>query len=466
MFLKLHNINKLFLKGAQAFARAERQGVHIDIEFCERQIKLTKKKIKHHQKKLQKTELIHTWRKRYGSKMNIDSNVQMANILYCDMGIEPLKKTSSGRGSTDEATLSKIKIDGIEDILTIRKLKKAKSTYLDNYMRIHVNGIIHPSLCLHTAITGRSSCQSPNLQNVPARNKSIMNMVRGAIIPRIGRQLLEVDFSSLEVMIAACYHKDPTMLKYLNNPKSDMHGDMAQQIFQIKNFNKKLESHSTLRKAAKNAFVFPQFYGDYYGNNAIGLCEWVKLPQREWSENDGMLIDIDGEMIHIGEHLINQGIKSFDGFLNQLKRIEEHFWNKRFPKYKKWREDWWANYQKTGEFSMFTGFRCKGIMGKNDAVNYPVQGAAFHCLLWSFIRMDQIIIEKGWDTKLILQIHDSMLFDTNPKELDEVVQTIYDVTCKQLPKAWKWITVPLDVEAEVCEVNDPWSKKKEYRRVV
>jgi DNA polymerase I-like protein with 3'-5' exonuclease and polymerase domains len=98
-------------------------------------------------------------------------------------------------------------------------------------------------------------------------------------------------------------------------------------------------------------------------------------------------------------------------------------------------------------------------MGKNDSINYPVQGAAFHCLLWSFIELDKTISGHKWDSKLIGQIHDSMILDVNPDELDIVTSYIRKITCEDLPKAWDWLIVPMDVEIEVCPVDGSWLDK-------
>ncbi|KKL05637.1 hypothetical protein LCGC14_2604030, partial [marine sediment metagenome] len=120
--------------------------------------------------------------------------------------------------------------------------------------------------------------------------------------------LLEVDYSGLEVRIAACYHQDPNMLKYINNPASDMHGDMAKQIFKLPKLDKAITEHKVLRDAAKNGFVFPEFYGDYYKNCAESMaCNWGELPQSRWKEGQGIKMP-EG---YLSDHLIAKGIKSY-----------------------------------------------------------------------------------------------------------------------------------------------------------
>jgi DNA polymerase I-like protein with 3'-5' exonuclease and polymerase domains len=102
-------------------------------------------------------------------------------------------------------------------------------------------------------------------------------------------------------------------------------------------------------------------------------------------------------------------------------------------------------------------------MNKKQVCNYPGQNGGFMCLLWSFIKADEVMRNENWDTKLIGQIHDSILLDVLPSELEHVIETLYRITCSDLPKAWKWINVPLDVEMELCEVDQPWSKKKKFQ---
>jgi len=444
---------ELIHKGALALARAERAGIRIDIPYCQQQKKVLTKQVTELTKQVTESKFYHRWRHIYGDKTNIDSNNQLSHILYKVMKIEAPKQTESGQGSTDEDTLSQIDIPELKIILEIRKLKKLRDTYLDAFERENYEGYIHPFFNLHTVKTFRSSSDSPNFQNIPKRDKEAMTICRRALYPRPGHQLIEADFSGLEVSISTCYHRDPVMLAYLNNKKSDMHLDMAKQIFIYEVLNKAIPSNYRMRQASKNGFVFPQFYGDWYRNNAVGICEWVQLPQGKWKKGMGMEME-DGS--HIADHFISVGIKCFDDFVEHLKGVEDDFWNNRFKVYKQWKDAWVAKYQAKGSFAMFTGFTCSGVMRRNEVINYPVQGAASHCKLWSLIELDRIMLAEKWDTYILGEIHDSILFDVLPEELDHVKDTILRVTCKDLPAAWKWITVPLNVEIDVYDVDAPW----------
>lgn len=450
------NINAayaLFHEGILALALAEKQGMRIDLEYCKiKEIELTAQ-IATLENKFKECSLFRHWQHSTKGPLNINSNYQLAHFLYNVKKIPPAKFTITGKGATDERALEALNIPELNILLQARKLKKLRDTYLKAFIREQVNGYIHPFFNLHTVLTYRSSSDSPNFQNIPNRDKEAMQTVRKAIFPRVGHQLLELDFKALEVSIAACYHQDPTMLKYLKDTTTDMHRDMAEQIFFIK-FSKCPE-HSLLRSAAKNGFVFPQFYGDYYKNCAIALATtWGKLPEGKWKGTHGIQLP---EGITLGTHMAQHGIDTMDKFITHIKHIENDFWNNRFPVYRDWKEKWWKEYQKKGYINMFTGFSCKEIMGRNDCINYPVQGAAFHCLLWVFIRLSKIIASKKWKSRLIGQVHDSILIDVYPPELKELALTIHLVTTGDLPNNWKWITVPLTVNAEVAGVDESWA---------
>ena len=110
----------------------------------------------------------------------------------------------------------------------------------------------------------------------------------------------------------------------------------------------------------------------------------------------------------------------------------------------------------------FTGFRFSGVMRKNDVTNYPIQSAAFHILLYTFIILDKEMQERDLKTRLIGQIHDSLILDIVPNELKKVVSIMKRIV-EDLPKHFEWICVPMNVEMEICEVDEPWNEKKSYK---
>lgn len=449
----------LFLKGTLALSRAEMCGIRVDTEYCERQKRFLTKKIDRLEQEFKETTFFRHWEHSVRGAVNINSDTQLRHFLYDVKKLKIPKFTYSGKGATDAEALSQLNIPELEILAQRDKLKRLRDVNIDGFLREQVNGVIHPSFSLNLAKTYRSGCSNPNLQSIPIRDEESMLICRKALYPRKGHQLLEVDFSGIEVRVAACYHKDTTMLKYIRDPKSDMHGDMAKQIFRIENFDKKSPDHYILRQAAKNGFVFPEFYGDYYKNCAKNMaCTWGKLGEGRWKSGEG--IPLNGGTI--ADHLISLGITSLKKFEDHLQKIEKDFWTNRFSEYDEWKDRWYSTYKKYGYLTTLTGFTCKEVMSKNDVINYPVQGSAFHCLLQSFIWVDEIMQKEKWDSKLIGEVHDSMLLDIHPDELEHVAKTIKKITTEQLTDRWKWLIIPMDAEMALCPVDKPWAYKEKF----
>jgi DNA polymerase-1 len=460
--MQLLQAYQLLHDGSLALGRAEQAGIRLDREACQYQIDRQTKRINIAETRFQETELAKTWRTKFDARTNYDSPTQLSHILYDVLGYNPPKATKTGKGAADEEALKILGLKELDYLLQIRKLKKIRDTYLIGYLREQVNGFIHPFFWLNTVETYRSSGSSPNLQNVPKRDAESMNIVRSILFPRKGHQLVEVDISGAEVLVACCYHQDPEMIRYLTDPKSDLHADMAAVLFILDSIDKKVPELYTLRQAAKNGFVFPQFYGDYYINCAVNVaCSWGKLPLGKWSEAHGIPLP-NGTL---GKHFIKKGIYSLNDYTEHVKRVEDDFWRRRFPKYNNWRRRWFEDYQDNGYIDLLTGFRCSGLMRRNECINYPVQGAAFHCLLWVLIETDKVMRKEQWESRIIGEVHDSMLLDVHPDELDHVIETVQEIATKKLPSIWKWIIVPFNVEVEVADVDRPWSEIKAYKGV-
>jgi len=449
---------RLFHEGALAFARAERQGLRVDIEYIERKKRVLTRKIERLETEFKDSALFRHWQHTVRGKININSNPQLAYFLYKVKKIKIEKETYSGQGATDDEALRQMNIPELENLLQIRKLRKVRDTYLGAFAREQVNGYVHPFFNLNMAATFRSSSDSPNFQNIPMKDEESMQICRRALFPRPGHQLLEIDFKGMEVSANACYNHDPTLIKYLFDPKSDMHADMAHQIYKVNNFNKSLPEHYTLRQAAKNSFVFPEFYGSYYKNCAIGLlCTWGKLSQGRFHPGEGIPMP-EGTL---ADHLIKVGLSSFNAFESHLKKIEDSFWKERFVVYADWKKSWYNTYKKRGYIDLLTGFRCSGVMDSKQVCNYPGQGTGFHCLLWSFNDLDRTMIKEDWDTRLVSQIHDSVILDVDPKELNSVIDTVQEITTVRLAEHWPWIIVPMKVDMELAPVDGSWAEKVE-----
>jgi len=431
---------QLFHNGILALAKAESQGIHVDVEYIQNKKQHLTRKIERLEKKFKETSFYKKWSDSQEGNVNIYSPTQLANYLYKTKHIRILKETASGQGSTDEETLKQLNIPELNILLEIRKLKKVRDTYLDSYLREQVNGVIHPFYNLHLVKSQRSSSDSPNLQNVPKRDEETMQMVRGALYPRQNHQLLEIDFHQLEVCISACYNKDSRLIKYIKD-KADMHADMSEQIFKIDKYDP--NKHKVLRNATKNGFVFPEFYGDYFVNCAENMaCGWGKLGKGRWKAGEG----IEFDNMFLSDHLISKGITSLKQFEKHIEKIEDDFWNNRFEEYSRWKERWWNTYRKYGYFDSLTGFRCSGVMTKNEVINLPVQG----CLQ----KDSKVLTEHGW-IEIQYLINKKIKIWTGFNWADAIGLDRGESTLAEI-ELNSGLTIKCDVRHKLKNENDEW----------
>lgn len=439
---------QLLHDGILALADAEEAGIAVDIPYCKKMQKEIEEEKIQLEKDFWKSELGSGWKSWAKKKQETPTlgGDQLASVLH-SLNIGGGKKTKGGKISTDEEALKEIDLDGIDLLLDIRKRGKASGTYLNQLINESVDGLVHPMFNLNIPITYRGSCSNPSIQNFPIRDPWMGKVIRSAIVPRSPRnRIVEADFSGLEVRVAACYNKDPVLLKYLANKDLDMHRDTAMEIFLLE----EPEVSKWIRHAAKNKFVFPQFYGSYYEECAKSL--WKATPN----------VFLEGEEDYsVRDHLSDQRLGSLASFTKHIKTVEDSFWNDRFKVYTKWKKKQWAFYLKHGYLDSFTGFRYSGEMKRTEAINYPIQGAAFHCNLWSFIRVNNCLKKYRMKSKLIGQIHDSIIGDVPDKEFEDFYEIIERTTCEDLAKAWKWINVEMEIELEAAPVGASWYEKKE-----
>lgn len=467
---------KLLHDGGLALTRCEQQGLRVDIKYIHKQQKVLSKKIESLEAEFTKTNFYKEWKKSATGKLNIYSDKQISEFIYGKLKHKVEVFTDKGNPSVAIETLQDLGISDLSSYLKIGKFRTLKNTFLKGLEKEAVDDIIHPFFHLHLARTMRGSSSDPNFQNQPNRDPEQMKIIRGAIYPSKGNQLMELDYKQLEVRIGEAYHNDPTMMTYIKDPTTDMHRDMAQQIFKIKKFDKTDKTHSYARNATKNGFVFPAFYGDYHVGFAKSLSsfKWMGLPKyNQWKKKDGAAF----QNATMAKHLIKHGIDHLGlpiyengrkisqptGFTKHLQDIENHFWYKRFPVYNKWKEDWYQQYLKDGYFYNKTGFTFQGVMNKKDCINYPVQSSAFHVLLWSLIQSINAMLSDRWKTRMVGQIHDALVFDTYPPERDHIIAVMKMIMTSDVIKHFPWINVPLEIDCELCPIDAPWSKKEKYK---
>lgn len=460
--MKLHPLTKeayqLFHDGALAFSRAESFGMRVDVELCRRRKKELTQRIKKLEQEILDSDFGKRWA-RHTRKINLGSNHQLAEFLYGTMKLRPRKKTATGRGATDDEALKELGIPEVLKILEIRRLKKLRDTYLDAYLREQVNGIIHPFFNLHLVRTFRSSSDHPNFQNIPKRNKEAMQLCRSVLFPHPGRQFISADYSGIEVRMACVYTEDPKLIH--DTTVGDMHRDMAIELYELDGLDKSCPGEKVLRQGAKNSFVFPQFYGDYYEHCAQGLLSWAE--KAELRDGTPALVHLERRGL---VRLSKDGkLRDNAAFVDHVRKIEDRFWNARYRVYSRWKDRVWKRYQARGYVDLKTGFRCQGLMNKKDVTNYPLQGTAFHCLLWSFIQMDRRMAERDMQSRMVSQVHDEMIVDAVPDELTaKVAPMMQQVMTSDITGHWTWLKViPLEVEFEVAEVDKSLADRKDLR---
>ena len=450
---------KLLHDGMLAFSEMQQNGIRMDVQHIKQSYKQLSKRVKKITATLDMFKEVQLWKKKYKDKFTLDSDEQLSDILFKEMGYESVVTTDKGNASVNQEALSALELPFTNELLQYRKYTKIKDTFLKGLLDEQQGGYLHPFINLHTARTYRSSSSMPNIQNQPTRDPEAGEIIRKSFISRENHYLVCADYGGAEVKAACLYHKDPTMIGYLQDPlHADMHADFACLLFKLKELDGKNSGQKTLRKGTKNAFTFPQFYGDYYGNNAIGLWKWMGLHGEKLKKNQGVVIDEAGTTI--AEHLIKNKIKTLTQFTNHVKRIEDNMWNKRFPVYKAWKESQYNFYLKNGYVQILSGFICQGMMDRNAVINYPIQGLSFHFLLWSCVQLIKKMKKMKMQSKVIFQVHDEVVADVVKEEKDDFLGLLKQTMIHDLKDHWEFIFLPLELEVDCSELNGNWFNKK------
>lgn len=453
---------QLLHEGAIALSQVEANGIRIDVPLLNKTKEKLTSDIRGLRKELQSDNIWRMWQKRYGGKANLTSRPQLAEMLHVQLDYEVEEMTETGRPSMDEETLQKFDNPFVDKLVRLQRYEKALGTFLKGIEKEVVDDRLHPVFNLHTVQTYRSSSDSPNFQNQPVRDKEIAKLIRQHFIASPDSVLVENDFKGIEVGVSACYHHDKNFISYIKTPGKDMHGDMAAQIYFLDPawIKKSGKDH---RYGAKNKFVFPQFYGDYYVSCAKSLWEWC---------TKGKLLGPEGQPLL--QHLKSKGIHKLGAcdpderpeqgtFERHIQEVENDFWNNRFRGYGQWRKDWYNDYLRKGYFDLLTGFRVQGDFRRNQVTNYPVQGSAFHCLLWTLIRVNKLLRKYKMRSKVVGQIHDSLIGDVLEKELRNYLELVEKTVTVDLRKAYEWLCVPLEIEYEIAPRLGSWYEKREVK---
>jgi DNA polymerase-1 len=456
---------QLIHDGTLALSVVESRGIRMDLPYLQQLEHDTEHKIRGATTRLKTGSRIYNeWQARYGQQTNLDSREQLGQILFGTLGYEyhgPLSETDGKvKYTADDEVLSALKSPWVAEYLKTQKLEKLLSTYIRGMLRNMWGDRLHPVYNLNIARTFRSTSSDPNFQNIPIRNPETGPLIRRAFLASEGCRLVESDFSGIEVHAAAWYHKDPTMLHYLATGY-DMHTEQAGHCFNLDMTTVAKKDAKPMRQAAKGDFVFSQFYGDWFASCAASLWKHAG----DLRLGDGTVLDhlhaCGFRELGVLHKAKGQRAEPTPGsYMAHIKDVEHNFWDVTHPIYKRWRERHYEAYLETGGIDMLTGFRIEGEMTRNQCINYPVQGAAFHCLLWCLIQLNRALEEQGFRSRVVGQIHDSILADVYVDEFDAYVALARQIMTVDLPNHFRFICTTVDVEIEATPVGGCWADKE------
>ncbi|MEO7311881.1 MAG: DNA polymerase I [Chitinophagaceae bacterium] len=386
----------------------EFEGIRVDMDFLNEYSKVLEKDAKQYEANVYE---------RAGVKFNLASPKQLGEVLFDKMKIDPkAKKTKTGQYATGEDVLLKLAKENkiVDDILGFRELTKLKSTYVDALPQL-INartGRVHTSYAQAVAVTGRLSSNNPNLQNIPVRTERGRE-IRKAFIPRDADHLLmSADYSQIELRIVAAISGDPNMCEAFRIGK-DIHTATAAKVFNVE------ESAVTKEMRYKAKSVN---FGIIYGQGAFGLAENLGVSRGEAKE---IIDNYKLQFPNIQKYM--------DDTINFAK---EHGYVETLLGRKRWLRD-----------INSSNFTVRGFAERN-AINSPIQGTAADMIKLAMITIGKKIQESTLKGRMLLQVHDELVFDV-PKDEVEIFKPLILTSMQNallLPNG-----VPTDAEVGVGE---------------
>ena len=395
--------NEIEMPLLKVLSKMEKEGIKLDVKLLNQYSDDLEKTLKVTSKEIFNLS---------GSEFNISSPKQLGEVLFEQMQlVKKPKKTKSGQYSTSEETLQKIRGEHkvIEHILDYREIKKLLSTYV-NALPIITNpktNRIHTTFNQSVAATGRLSSVRPNLQNIPIRTARGMK-IREAFIAKDNCVLLAADYSQIELRIMASLSKDKSMLEAFNQ-NIDIHSATAAKVYNVD-----LDDVTrSMRGAAKSVN-----FGIIYGISAFGLSQNIGVSRKEAKQ----IIDQYFEEF--------PGVKDYMDISIQKAREQEYvetiFGRRRYLK------------------DINSRNAVMRAAAERNAINAPIQGAAADIIKIAMIDIDKKLKTRDMNSKMLLQIHDELIFDVVADELEilkKIVMTSMSEACQ--------LEVPLIVDVGV-----------------
>jgi DNA polymerase I len=391
---------KIDLPLAGVLAEMERIGVRIDQKALEKMSRTMEKEIRRLEKDV--------WNLA-GSEFNVNSPTQLAEILFDKLNLQPPgRRPKAKERSTAADILEELANQHAlpAKIIEYREIAKLKSTYVDTLPKlIHPDsGRVHTSFSQTGAVTGRLSSSDPNLQNIPIRTE-LGREIRAAFVAEKGKILLSADYSQIELRVMAHFSRDPVLTEAFRSGE-DIHARTAQEVFGVG----PLAQTADHRRAAK-AINF----GIIYGLSAFGLAKQLGIEQKEAAQ------------------FINAYFTRYRGVKEYLDNVL-------------------AETRTTGVAKTLFG-RIRPIseinapqmqlrnFAERTALNSPLQGTAADLIKLAMISIDERLNKEGFAARMILQVHDELLFEAPAKEKEALEKLVRE----EMEGVYK-LTVPLMVE--------------------
>ena len=399
-----HELEKLFneveLPLIKVLANIEREGINIDVPALKEFSLQLQNDIAIVEAEIQGFA---------GTKFNVSSPKQVGEILFEYLKIiDKPKKTKTGQYATGEDVLSKLESlhPIVAKILDYRELVKLKNTYVDTLPELvnKTTGRIHTSFNQVVAVTGRLSSDNPNLQNIPIRTEK-GRQIRKAFIPRDENHiLLSADYSQIELRIVASISGDTNMCEAFRL-KKDIHTATAAKVFGVN------EDEVTKEMRYKSKSVN---FGIIYGQGAFGLASNLNIPRKE------------------AQDLINNYFKEYGAIKNYMDDTIEFARENGFVKTllgrKRWLSDINSNNATVRNYA------------ERNAINAPIQGSAADMIKMAMINIYNELKNNNFKTKMLLQVHDELVFDVYKPEL-EIVKPIIEKLMREALQ----LNVPVEV---------------------
>jgi len=414
--LKEKEVEKVFYEVenplVKVLAAMEFEGIRIDEQFLNEYSKELEREAKTAEESVYQQA---------GVRFNLASPKQLGEVLFDKLKLDPkAKKTKTGQYATGEDVLLKLAAQNkiVDDILAFREYTKLKSTYVDA-LPLMINkktGRVHTSYAQAVAVTGRLSSNNPNLQNIPIRTDKGKE-IRKAFIPRNKDYfLISADYSQIELRIVAAISGDVNMCEAFLTGK-DIHTATAAKVFNVD----EKEVTKEMRYKAKSVN-----FGIIYGQGAFGLAENLGISRAEAKE----IIDTyKTQFPNIQKYM--------DDTINFCK---ENGYVETLMGRKRWLKD-----------INSANFTVRGFAERN-AINSPIQGTAADMIKLAMIKIDAEFKKQNFKSKMLLQVHDELVFDAHKEEVDRIKPIILHCmqTALALPNG-----VPTDAE---IGMGDNWLK--------